>query len=136
MRSLKIFALAAAGLAVLATGHARAADLPPMLPPPPMIQEYGGWYLRGDIGMTNQKVRRLDNVLFANNGDLVSSRQEFRERHLRSALVSAIGTTAGFAGTSSANIAVKPASTLSIRWTTADPDRDSTTIRQRSPNGC
>jgi opacity protein-like surface antigen len=57
MRSLKIFALAAAGLAVLATGHARAADLPPMLPPPPVIQEYGGWYLRGDIGMTNQKVR-------------------------------------------------------------------------------
>jgi opacity protein-like surface antigen len=66
MRSLKIFALAAAGLAVLATGHARAADLPPMLPPPPVIQEYGGWYLRGDIGMTNQKVRfRWDITGFA-----------------------------------------------------------------------
>jgi opacity protein-like surface antigen len=64
MRSFKIFALAAAASAVLATGHARAADMPPLLPPPPMIEEYGGWYLRGDIGMTNQLVGRLDNVLF------------------------------------------------------------------------
>jgi opacity protein-like surface antigen len=64
MRSFKIFALAAAASAVLATGHARAADMPPLLAPPPMIEEYGGWYLRGDIGMTNQQVGSLYNVLF------------------------------------------------------------------------
>jgi opacity protein-like surface antigen len=29
-----------------------------------MIEEYGGWYLRGDIGMTNQMVGSLYNVLF------------------------------------------------------------------------
>jgi opacity protein-like surface antigen len=57
MRSLKILALVAAATAVLATNQARAADLPPL--PPPPIQEYGGWYLRGDIGMTNQQVGRL-----------------------------------------------------------------------------
>lgn len=57
MRSLKTFALAAAATAVLATS-ARAADLPQMLPPPP-IEDYGGWYLRGDIGMSNQQVKEI-----------------------------------------------------------------------------
>jgi opacity protein-like surface antigen len=64
MRSFKLFALAAAATAALAANPARAADLPPLLPPPPPIVDYGGWYLRGDIGMTNQMVRRLDNLLF------------------------------------------------------------------------
>jgi opacity protein-like surface antigen len=63
MRSFKSLALAAAATAMLVT-NVRAADLPRMLPPPP-IEDYGGWYLRGDIGMTNQLVKRLDNVLFA-----------------------------------------------------------------------
>jgi opacity protein-like surface antigen len=77
VRSYQTFALAVATTAVLATGPARAADLPPMLPPPPMMQEYGGWYLRGDIGMTNQKVRSLDNVLFATTDDLVIHDKNF-----------------------------------------------------------
>ena len=42
---------------------AQAADLP-QLPPvyAPPIEEYvaSGWYLRGDIGMSNQKVKSLD----------------------------------------------------------------------------
>jgi opacity protein-like surface antigen len=62
MRSLKSLALAVAAMTVMLTPQARAADLPPMLPPPPM--EYGGWYLRGDLGMTNQQVGSLYNVLF------------------------------------------------------------------------
>lgn len=37
----------------------------PPPPPPPVIEEFGGWYIRGDIGMTNQAVTNLDNVLFA-----------------------------------------------------------------------
>ena len=64
MRSYQTFALAVATTAVLATGHARAADLPPMLPPPPMMQEYGGWYLRGDIGMSNQRVKGIEHPAF------------------------------------------------------------------------
>jgi opacity protein-like surface antigen len=77
MRSFKIFALAAAASAVLATGHARAADMPPLLPPPPMIEEYGGWYLRGDIGMTNQQVGSLDNASFPGTLDLVIHDKNF-----------------------------------------------------------
>jgi opacity protein-like surface antigen len=57
MRSLKSLALAAAAVVMLAN-DVRAADLPPMLPPPP-IEDYGGWYLRGDIGMSNQLVKRI-----------------------------------------------------------------------------
>ena len=72
---LKTFALAVAATAVLATS-ARAADLPPMLPPPP-IEDYGGWYLRGDIGMTNQRVKSLNNVLFATTTDLVIHDKNF-----------------------------------------------------------
>jgi opacity protein-like surface antigen len=47
--------------------RAHAADLP-QLPPvyAPPIEEYvaSGWYLRGDIGMSNQQVKSLDNALF------------------------------------------------------------------------
>jgi opacity protein-like surface antigen len=57
MASLKTFAVAAAALAVLASSNVRAADLPALLPPP--IEEYGGWYLRGDIGMSNQRVKQI-----------------------------------------------------------------------------
>ena len=33
--------------------------------PAPVVEEYGGWYLRGYIGMSNQQFRGLDHVLFA-----------------------------------------------------------------------
>jgi opacity protein-like surface antigen len=55
MRSIKIFALIAAAVAVFAANQARAADLPPLLPPPPPIEDYGGWYLRGDLGFSKQR---------------------------------------------------------------------------------
>jgi opacity protein-like surface antigen len=62
MRSVKF--LVAAGAASLLSSMAFAADLaiapPPMYSPPPPA-DFGGWYLRGDIGMTNQQMKSLNN---------------------------------------------------------------------------
>src|ERR1700694_2163846 len=61
MRSVK--SLVAAGAASLLASMAFAADMaimpPPMYGPPP-VEEFGGWYLRGDIGFSNQRVNHLD----------------------------------------------------------------------------
>jgi len=66
MRSVKSFIAACA--ATLLSSAAFAADMP-IAPPPyaPVVQDFGGWYLRGDIGFSNQRVSRLDNVLDVNN---------------------------------------------------------------------
>lgn len=61
-----------AGLAPLAFSVARAADYSPPPPPPiyvaPPVEEFAsGWYLRGDIGFTNQQVRDVTNVQDVNN---------------------------------------------------------------------
>src|SRR3984957_8535235 len=73
MRSVKF--LVAAGAASLLSSMAFAADLaiapPPMSYAPPV--DFGGWYLRGDIGTTNQRLKSLDNpdpnaVLFTQVG--------------------------------------------------------------------
>ena len=66
MRSVK--SLVAAGAASLLSSVAFAADMPSIMPAPPMyapppVEDFGGWYLRGDIGFSNQKVRRLNNAL-------------------------------------------------------------------------
>ena len=58
MRSVKF--LVAAGAASLLSSAAFAADMPSIMPAPqpyyaPPAQDFGGWYLRGDIGMTNSK---------------------------------------------------------------------------------
>ena len=57
MRSVMI--LAAAGAASLLSSVAFAADIPVAPPPqyyaPPPVEDFGGWYLRGDIGMTNTR---------------------------------------------------------------------------------
>src|SRR5512140_1168886 len=69
MRSVKC--LVAAGAASLLSSMAFAADMPMITPPPmyapPPVQDFGGWYLRGDIGFSNQHVDRLNNVLDAGN---------------------------------------------------------------------
>lgn len=56
-----------AALLVGVTGPAFAADMPE-----PIIEveqpSYGGWYLRGHIGMSNQRVKSLDTVLFDDPG--------------------------------------------------------------------
>lgn len=78
MRSVK--SLVVAGAAALLSSSAFAADLtvpPPMYPPPPPAA-YGGWYLRGDIGMSNQHVK---NLVFtqpgAYNNEVVSETSSF-----------------------------------------------------------
>src|SRR3982074_1710780 len=58
MRSVKF--LIAAGAASLVTSAAFAADMaiappPPAYYPPPVVEDFGGWYLRGDVGMTNTR---------------------------------------------------------------------------------
>lgn len=59
----KFGVMAVAGAAVFLTlPAAQAADMPPLFhkAPPPMVEEFsGGWYLRGDIGMTNQRVKNF-----------------------------------------------------------------------------
>jgi opacity protein-like surface antigen len=59
MRSVKF--LIAAGAASLLSSAAFAADMGSIMPPPPAqyynppVEDFGGWYLRGDIGMTNTR---------------------------------------------------------------------------------
>src|SRR6185436_8882493 len=65
MRSVKSFI--AAGAATLLSSAAFAADMA-IAPPPyaaPIVEDFGGWYLRGDIGFSNQRVDRLNNALDA-----------------------------------------------------------------------
>jgi opacity protein-like surface antigen len=86
MRRAKVWAIA---VATLASTGANAADMPVQLPmPPPVMQpvcvpraqapmypgvpicieeEFNSWYLRGDIGMSNQQVGSLSNFLYAGN---------------------------------------------------------------------
>jgi opacity protein-like surface antigen len=66
MRSVKF--LVAAGAASLLSSMASAADMAIMPAPmyaPPVVEDFGGWYLRGDIGFSNQRVQRLNNALDA-----------------------------------------------------------------------
>src|ERR1700676_5461269 len=61
MRSVK--SLVAPGAASLLSSGAFAADMAIMPPPvyaPPPVEDFGGWYLRGDIGFSNQRVHHLD----------------------------------------------------------------------------
>ncbi len=76
MRSVKL--LVAAGAASLFTSAAFAADLPIAPPPPPYfvppIVDFGGWYLRGDIGFSNQRVRDIA-MADGRNAQLLSQQQ-------------------------------------------------------------
>jgi len=96
-KRLAISILAAAA-ALIATA-AQAADYP-QPPPPPIIiqqpiQEFDSWYLRGDIGITNQQVDRLSNVLDATIQSRTSASASTLHRCLASALD--ITSTNGFA---------------------------------------
>src|ERR1700761_2104009 len=66
MVSVKVASVAGAAVAIFATA-AQAADMP-SLPPvyAPQVEEYApsGWYLRGDIGMTNQNFKGLHQRLY------------------------------------------------------------------------
>jgi len=74
MGKLTAMALAAGAAAVLTLPAAQAADMPPvMYKPVPVVEDFaGGWYLRGDIGMSNQRVGKLHNVLFDTPGVAVT----------------------------------------------------------------
>jgi opacity protein-like surface antigen len=77
MRSVKIFVVA--GAASLLSSMAFAADMaiapPPMSYAPPP-SDFGGWYLRGDIGMTNQTLGGLhSNLIDADNQQFPGSLQ-------------------------------------------------------------
>jgi opacity protein-like surface antigen len=75
MRSVKSFI--AAGAATLLSQAAFAADMaivpPPVYAPAPVVEDFGGWYLRGDIGFSNQRVDRLNNLLDRNNTSSVQT---------------------------------------------------------------
>jgi opacity protein-like surface antigen len=62
MRSLKLLFAGAAVAAAFTS--ANAADLPPMMQARPIapvqVEEFGGWYLRGDIGIGAQKFKSFD----------------------------------------------------------------------------
>jgi opacity protein-like surface antigen len=68
MAYLRNLAMAGAAALALAPTLAKAADMPMPPPPMPVAEEFGGWYLRGDIGITNQVVKKLDSPAFAGGG--------------------------------------------------------------------
>jgi opacity protein-like surface antigen len=76
MGSLRVLALVGAA-SVLGTPAAQAADLlPPIIqrPAPPIYEDFAsGWYLRGDIGMSNQRVDSLFNALYLTPGVSVTN---------------------------------------------------------------
>ena len=75
MRSVKY--LLAAGAAALMSSAALAADLPLAPPPaymPPPPPDFGGWYLRGDIGFSNQRVKNIA-MADGRNNTLLSLRE-------------------------------------------------------------
>lgn len=75
MFNLSKTAIAACALAATAL-PALAADIPyEPVPVPPAV--LGGWYLRGDIGFSNQEVDELDNVLFDTTETFDMVHQEF-----------------------------------------------------------
>jgi opacity protein-like surface antigen len=81
MRSVK--SLVAAGAASLFSTLAFAADMPSIMPPPmpyapPPVEDFGGWYLRGDIGFSNQRVKNvLDTNSAAYNNVAVAQTSSF-----------------------------------------------------------
>jgi opacity protein-like surface antigen len=90
MRYLQI--LAVAGATAFSATASLAADI--FAPPPPPVKEsFGGWYLRGDIGMTNQSVNRLNNVLFPGTPNLV-----FHDLNFESGMLFGVGVGYQFNG--------------------------------------
>lgn len=77
MRSV-IHSSFAAAVVLAAIPAANAADMPIFKAPPPIVESFSGWYLRGDVGMSNQQVKSLFNVLYnAPNTRVVTVHKEF-----------------------------------------------------------
>lgn len=62
MHSLRNLALASAVAFAFAPAVALGADMP--MPYQAPVEAFGAWYLRGDIGITNQSVKKLDSPAF------------------------------------------------------------------------
>jgi opacity protein-like surface antigen len=70
----KIYALLLGATAIVPASAAFAADIPEV---PPPVEFHGSWYLRGDIGFSNQHVGSLFNVLYDDPGiDSVTNLQK------------------------------------------------------------
>lgn len=64
MRRMKLAATAAALLLGPVAASAADLGLPPLPARAPMVDDFaGGWYLRGDIGMTNSRAGKHENVV-------------------------------------------------------------------------
>lgn len=57
--------------ALIASGRAPYGAVPCYVPPPP-VEEFSSWYLRGDIGFSNQSVRSIFNRNYANYNSVVN----------------------------------------------------------------
>lgn len=66
MSSVRIKLFASTAIIAMMMGAASAADMAaPVIYQPLPVKEFGGWYLRGDIGMSNQKLKNLDYFRFS-----------------------------------------------------------------------
>jgi opacity protein-like surface antigen len=74
MKGIRTRFIAGMAAAAAIAAPAQAADLPIFRPAPVVVQEFSGWYLRGDIGMTNQRVKELTSP--APGYDLVTNLQK------------------------------------------------------------
>ena len=63
--------------ALIASGRAPYGAVPCYAPPPPVIEEFSSWYLRGDIGFSTQSVRSLSNRNYANYNSVVNVDRSF-----------------------------------------------------------
>ncbi len=75
MGRTRLAALVGAAFLLPLSAGALAADLPEIPPPytPPPVEVGHSWYLRGDIGMTNQDVGSLYNVLYDSSATPVTN---------------------------------------------------------------
>ena len=65
MSSVRIKLFASTAILAMTMGAASAADMAaPVIYQPLPVKEFGGWYLRGDIGMSNQQLKNLDYFRF------------------------------------------------------------------------
>lgn len=74
------------GASILFTGSALAADIVDIYEPEPIPEIGASWYLRGDIGISHQRVRRIDNALY----DLATS-VDVREKEFDASWFAGLG---------------------------------------------
>ncbi len=75
MRMMRTMIAGIAATAAMAA-TAKAADMPMVVKAPVVVETFSGWYLRGDIGMTNQNVSSITNVLFDPTVQVISKEFE------------------------------------------------------------